>query len=280
MRVALAQVAPVLGDVDANFELARQAIRDAREEGADLVVFPELAMTGYSLGQVSDEVSIEASDPPLTELSEEAGDVSVVMGFHEDGAGVRTYNSAAYLEDGKLVHLHRKLYLPTYGIFEERKHFSPGQNMRAFGTRHGRMAMLICNDAWQPTLGFLAVQDFARVLLIPTNSADSRFPGDLDTTEYWRDITEFFGRMYECYVVFVNRVGSEGDLNFWGNSHVVDPWGTTIAEAPLRKETVLTADLDLASVLRRRRKVPLLKEARLSLLNRELHRLAEEGGDL
>lgn len=280
MRVALAQVAPVLGDVDANFELARQAIRDAREEGADLVVFPELAMTGYSLGQVSDEVSIEASDPRLTELSEEAGDVSVVMGFHEDGAGVRTYNSAAYLEDGKLVHLHRKLYLPTYGIFEERKHFSPGQNMRAFGTRHGRMAMLICNDAWQPTLGFLAVQDFARVLLIPTNSADSRFPGDLDTTEYWRDITEFFGRMYECYVVFVNRVGSEGDLNFWGNSHVVDPWGTTIAEAPLRKETVLTADLDLASVLRRRRKVPLLKEARLSLLNRELHRLAEEGGDL
>lgn len=280
MRVALAQVAPVLGDVDANFELARQAIRDAKEEGADLIVFPELAMTGYSLGQVSDEVSIEATDPRLTELAEEAGNVSVVMGFHEDGAGVRTYNSAAYLEDGNLVHLHRKLYLPTYGIFEERKHFSPGQNMRAFGTRHGRMAMLICNDAWQPTLGFLAVQDFARVLLIPTNSADSRFPGDLDTTEYWRDITEFFGRMYECYVVFVNRVGSEGDLNFWGNSHVVDPWGKTIAEAPLRKETVLTADLDLQSVLRRRRKVPLLKEARLSLLNRELHRLAEEGGDL
>lgn len=280
MRVALAQVAPVLGDVDANFELARKAIRDAKEEGADLVVFPELAMTGYSLGQVSDEVSIEASDPRLTELSGEAGDVAVVMGFHEDGAGVRTYNSAAYLEDGNLLHLHRKLYLPTYGIFEERKHFSPGQNMRAFGTRHGRMAMLICNDAWQPTLGFLAVQDFARVLLIPTNSADSRFPGDLDTTEYWRDITEFFGRMYECYVVFVNRVGSEGDLNFWGNSHVVDPWGKTIAEAPLRKETVLTADLDLQSVLRRRRKVPLLKEARLSLLNRELHRLAEEGGDL
>lgn len=276
----MAQVAPVLGDVDANFELARQSVREAREKGADLVVFPELSMTGYSLGQVSEEVSIEASDPRITELAEEAGDVSVVIGFHEDGSGVRTYNSAAYLEGGQILHLHRKLYLPTYGIFEERKHFSPGQNMRAFTSRFGRMAMMICNDAWQPALGFLAVQDFARVLLIPTNSADSRFPGDLDTTEYWRDITEFYGRMYECYVVFVNRVGSEGDLDFWGNSHVVDPWGQTIVEAPLRKETIITADLDLQSVLKRRRKVPLLKEARLSLLNRELHRLAEEGGDL
>ena len=276
----MAQVAPVLGDVDANFELARQAIREAREKGADLVVFPELSMTGYSLGQVSYEVSIEASDPRITELAEEAGDMSVVIGFHEDGSGVRTYNSAAYLENGRILHLHRKLYLPTYGIFEERKHFSPGQNMRAFTSRFGRMAMMICNDAWQPTLGFLAVQDFARVLLIPTNSADSRFPGDLDTTEYWRDITEFYGRMYECYVVFVNRVGSEGDLDFWGNSHVVDPWGRTIVEAPLRKEAIATADLDLQGVLKRRRKVPLLKEARLSLLNRELTRLAEEGGDL
>jgi predicted amidohydrolase len=280
MRVAIAQVAPVLGDVDANFELARQAIREAREKGADLAVFPELSMTGYSLGQVSDEVSIEASDPRITELAEEAGDVSVVIGFHEDGAGVRTYNSAAYLEEGRVLHLHRKLYLPTYSIFEERKHFSPGQSMRAFTSRFGRMAMMICNDAWQPTLGFLAVQDFARVLLIPTNSADARFPGDLDTTEYWRDITEFYGRMYECYVVFVNRVGSEGELDFWGNSHVVDPWGKTIVEAPLRKETVVTADLDFQAVLKHRKKVPLLKEARLSLLNRELTRLAEEGGDL
>lgn len=276
----MAQVAPVLGDVDANFELARQAIREAREKGADLAVFPELSMTGYSLSQVSDEVSIEASDPRITELAEEAGDVSVVIGFHEDGAGVRTYNSAAYLEEGRMLHLHRKLYLPTYSIFEERKHFSPGQSMRAFTSRFGRMAMMICNDAWQPTLGFLAVQDFARVLLIPTNSADARFPGDLDTTEYWRDITEFYGRMYECYVVFVNRVGSEGELDFWGNSHVVDPWGKTIVEAPLRKETVVTADLDFQAVLKHRKKVPLLKEARLSLLNRELTRLAEEGGDL
>lgn len=280
MRVALAQIDPTLGDIDANFELARETIAEARGRGADLVVFPELSLTGYALGQISDEVSIEVQDERITSLAEEAGETSIVLGFHEDGGGIRTYNSTAYFEDESLVHLHRKLYLPTYGVFEERKLFSPGQAMRAFGTKFGRMSILICNDAWQPALGFLAVQDGARVLLIPTNSADSRFPGDMDTTEYWYNITRFYARMLECYVVFVNRAGKEGELAFWGSSHVMDPWGNVITEAALYKKDIVTADLDLKSVLQRRRRVPLLREARLGLLNRELNRLVEEGGDL
>ena len=280
MRVALAQTDPVLGDVDANLRQTEDVIEKARAQGADLVVFPELSLTGYSLGQISDEVSIEVQDERIEALAQKAGETSIVLGFHEDSGTFRTYNSAAYFEDGSLVHLHRKLYLPTYGIFEERKFFSPGQRMLAYGTKFGTMATLICNDAWQPALGFLSVQDGARVLLVPTNSADSRFPGDLDTTEYWHDITRFYARMYECYVVFVNRVGTEGELAFWGNSHVVDPTGNIMVEAPLYKQAIVTADLDLKSVLHRRRRVPLLREARLGLLSRELNRLVEEGGDL
>jgi predicted amidohydrolase len=280
MRIALAQIDPTLGDVDANFELAREAIAEAKGRGTDLVVFPELSLTGYALGQISDEMSMEVQDKRIISLAEGAGETSIALGFHEDGGDIRTFNSAAYFEGGSLVHVHRKLYLPTYGLFEERKLFSPGQAMRAFGTKFGRMAILICNDAWQPALGFLAVQDSARVLLIPTNSADSRFPGDMDTTEYWYDITRFYARMLECYVVFVNRVGTEGKLAFWGSSHVMDPWGNVIAEAALYKEDLITADLDLNIVLQRRRRVPLLREARLALLHRELNRLVEEGGDL
>jgi predicted amidohydrolase len=280
MRIALAQIDPILGDVDANLELARETIAEAKERGTDLVVFPELSLTGYALGQFSDEISMAVRDKRITSLAKGAGETSIVLGFHEDGGDIRTFNSAAYFEDGSLVHLHRKLYLPTYGVFEERKLFSPGQAMRAFRTKFGRMAILICNDAWQPALGFLAVQDSARVLLIPTNSADSRFPGDMDTTEYWYDITRFYARMLECYVVFVNRVGTEGNLAFWGSSHVMDPWGSVMAEAALYKRDLITADLDLNSVLQRRRRVPLLREARLALLSRELNRLVEEGGDL
>jgi predicted amidohydrolase len=86
--------------------------------------------------------------------------------------------------------------------------------------------------------------------------------------------------MLETYVVFVNRVGTEGELSFWGGSHVYDPWGELVAEAPKDEPTFLTADLDLAAVRRRRREMPLVKEARLALLSRELDRLAAEGGDL
>jgi predicted amidohydrolase len=178
------------------------------------------------------------------------------------------------------VHTHRKLYLPTYDIFEERKHFSPGQTMRAYDTRHGRFATLICNDAWQPQLTFLAVQDGARMLIVPTNSAQSRFPEQYDSRTYWRDITVFYARMFECFVVFCNRVGEEGEhLRFWGGSHIVDPWGKIVCSLPDDDEAIVTAEIDLAMVRKRRREVPLVREARLGLLAREATRLAEEGGD-
>jgi predicted amidohydrolase len=102
----------------------------------------------------------------------------------------------------------------------------------------------------------------------------------LDTRGYWRGITRFYSRMLECYVVFVNRVGKQDSLVFWGYSHVVDPWGTVVAEAPVYEEALITVDIDLGNVRRRRREVPLVKEARLALLARELNRLVDEGGDL
>ena len=102
--------------------------------------------------------------------------------------------------------------------------------------------MLVCNDAWQPALAFLAVQDAARMLIVPANSAAGAYPGALDTRGYWRDITRFYGRMFETYVVFVNRVGIEGDLEFWGGSHVVDACGDLVAgSAPVPSSTCWSA---------------------------------------
>jgi predicted amidohydrolase len=226
-------------------------------------------------------VPIETHSKPISSLAEAAGEMAVVVGFCEEGQRFQTYNSAAYLEGGVLRHLHRKLYLPNYRIYEERKHYNPGQNMRAFDTRLGRMAMLICNDAWQTFLPFIAVQDGAQVLIIPADSGSyPSYPELLDTRDYWRGITRFYARMLECYVVFVNRVGKQDNLVFWGYSHVVDPWGTVVAEGPLHEEDLITVDIDLGNVRRRRREVPLVKEARLALLARELNRLVDEGGDL
>jgi len=276
----LAQIDCILGDVDENLRRAKEVMAEAKDKGADLLVFPELSLAGYALEELGNEVAIEAHSKPLISLAEEAGETAVVVGFCEEGRGFHTYNSAAYLEGGSLLHLHRKLYLPNYRIYEERKHYSPGQSMRAFDTRLGRMAMLICNDAWQPFLPFIAVQDGAQVLIIPANSGHYPYPGLLDTKEYWRDITRFYARMLESYVIFVNRVGEQQSLVFLGHSHVVDPWGRVVAEGPGHEEALITVDIDLANVRRRRREVPLVKEARLALLSKELSRLAEEGGDL
>jgi predicted amidohydrolase len=281
MRVALAQIDSILGDTDENLRRAKEVVAQAKDRGADLIVFPELSLSGYALGELGDDVPIEAHSKPISSLAEAAGEMAVVVGLCEEGRGFQTYNSAAYLEGGALRHLHRKLYLPNYRIYEERKHYNPGQSMRAFDTRFGRMAMLICNDAWQTFLPFIAVQDGAQVLIIPADSGSyPSYPELLDTRGYWRGITRFYARMLECYVVFVNRVGKQDNLVFWGYSHVVDPWGTVVAEGPLHEEALITVDIDLGNVRRRRREVPLVKEARLALLARELNRLVDEGGDL
>jgi predicted amidohydrolase len=273
--VALAQLAPALGDVAENMRRTRELIGRAKAEGADLVVFPELTLSGYSLGHVTDDVARSVDDPEIVGLAEDADGVGCVVGFAESGR-VHTYNSAAYLERGAVRHVHRKLYLPTYDIWEERKHFTPGSAMRAFDTEIGRVAILICSDAWQPALAVLAIQDGARVLLVPADST-ARRPAIRDE---WFDINRFYARLLECYVVFVNRVGEEGDLRFWGGSHVYDPWGELVAQAPTDEEALLTVELDLAAIRRRRREMPLVKEARLALLSREFDRLAAEGGDL
>ena len=271
MRVVLAQIDCALGDVPANARRVRETLAAAP---ADLVVFPELTLTGYHVGHVGHDVSLPAGDAEIAGLGGHA-DTAFVLGFAEAGR-VHTYNTAAYVAGGAVRHVHRKLYLPTYDVWEERKHFTPGAQMRAFDTRFGRMAILLCADAWQPAVAVLAVQDGARVLIVPANSA-ARRP---DIHETWRDITRFYARTLQCFVIFVNRVGEEGGLRFWGGSHVYAPGGELVAEAPRDEPALVRADIDLGDVRRVRREMPLIKEARLGLLSRELERLAAEGGDL
>lgn len=276
MRIALAQTDSAIGAVQSNFEIARDLMAQANREHADLTVFPELALHGYWLGQLAENRSLSAHDPRLAELA--SGACDVLIGFHED-AGVRAYNSAAYLSDSALVHVHRKLYLPNYLVWEERKHSSPGQSLRAYDTTNGRAATLICNDAWQPPLAWLAVQDGAELLLVPANSADNLGPEAIDTVAYWEQLLTFLARMLQTWVVFVNRVGTEAGSRFWGGSRVIDPEGRTVAQAPLREPSLTIVDIDVGAARRRRRQIPLIAEARLGLIERETRRLIEEGGD-
>ncbi|MET9291613.1 nitrilase-related carbon-nitrogen hydrolase [Streptomyces sp. NPDC003077] len=280
MRVALAQTDCVLGDVEHNIALAREQVEEAASQGAGVVVFPELSLHGYHLGGLDQDMSIESGDPRLLELSGLGSDV--LVGFHEH-TSLRAYNTAAYYADGALVHAHRKLYLPNYLAWEERKHVSPGQTLRAFDLAKspsgGRGATLVCNDAWQPVLPWLAVQDGAEVLFVPTNSAASLDPEAMDTVSYWETLLSYTARMLQCWLVFVNRVGNENGASFWGGSRVIDPRGAVVAQAPRWETALVTIDIDLSEARRQRRAVPLVAEARLGLIGREVRRLIDEGGD-
>jgi predicted amidohydrolase len=257
LRLALAQIDCALRDVGENARRVRETL--AAVPDADIVVFPELALTGYQAGG---DVPLPSRHPEIAGLG--GAGRALVVGFAE-AAPPDTYNAAAYVEGGVVRHVHRKLNLPTYDIWQERRRFTPGAEVRAFDTRFGRMAILICADAWQPALAALAVRDGARVLVVPAASA-LRHP---DIEETWRDITRFYARTLQCYVVFVNRAGEEPGMRFWGGSHVYAPGGTLVAEAPRDEPALVRADLDLDVVRRIRTEMPLVDEAGLALRSLE-----------
>ncbi|WP_036922452.1 nitrilase-related carbon-nitrogen hydrolase [Propionicicella superfundia] len=275
--IAVAQFAPVLGDVDRNATTAAALIAEAHEAGAALVVLPELALHGYDLGAASPHSALRAEDRRLSALAGLGPDV--LVGFHE-ATGVRRHNAAAYLSAGSSLHTQRKLYLPNYLAWEERKHSSPGQSLQAFDTPLGRTAVLICNDAWQPMVPWLAAQDGAEILLVIANSAADVDADQVDTIHYWGDLLEFHARMCQAWVVFCNRVGTESGATFWGGSRVIDPTGQTVAAAGLWNEQILYADIDVEFARAERRRLPLLADARLGFLSRAISRLIDEDGDI
>jgi predicted amidohydrolase len=264
MRIALAQLAPALGDLAANEARARSAVAEAEAAGAELVVFPELFLSGYALGSAAADTAM----PAAAAAAVAAGRGAVALGFHErDGA--QTYNSVVYAERGRALHVQRKLFPVTYAPFHEHQQYGRGDELRAFDGGPGRLATLICNDAWQPILSSLAVIDGAEILLMPSASSTEV----AEAEPHCRALTSFYARLLRCYVVFVNRVGAEAGFTFWGGSHVVDPSGAVVAEAPRLEEALVLAEVDAAQVRLRRAELPLEADPRLDLLRRELDRL-------
>jgi predicted amidohydrolase len=275
LRVALAQIAPRLGDLQANLAIHIDCIDRARGAGAHLVVFPELSLTGYHLSDQVPEVALVRDAEPLCRLQQASREIDLVVGFVEDAPGHRFCNSAAYYSGGVLSHLHRKLYLPTYGMFQEGREFAAGETLRAFDTPHGPAGLLICEDLWHSTTGWLLAQQGAE-LLIAIGNAPTRGtrPGSgITSIEIWRDLVRTSAQFQTSYLVFVNRVGCEDGLSFGGASLVVDPFGRVVSELPALEEGLATIDLS-ADVLRRARAAyPLLRDANLELVDRELGRL-------
>jgi predicted amidohydrolase len=282
-RIALAQVAPRLGDLDANLEIASKAVRRAQSEGAALTVLPELALTGYLLQDLVPDVAIGSDDDRLASLSREAAGMLVAVGFVEETDDHRYCNSVALLRDGELIGLHRKIYLPTYGLFDEGRFTRPGERIRTHdaGSPVGRIGLSVCEDFWHPSLPMLQALDGAD-LLVNVAAGPSRAPGSdagLVAIAGWHKMQDTYALLGSVPLAFCNRVGNEEGLTFWGGSRLVAADGSTVVEAPLWEEAFVVGMLNTDDVRMQRYSLPLLADERLELTRRELERiLAERAG--
>ena len=277
IKLALAQINTKLGLVKDNLQKHLTVIDKAVEKGADLLIFPELSLTGYVLQDLASTVAHRPSkdDPLFIPLLEASHRLDLVVGFVEEDIRNRFFISSAYLSQGEFVHIHRKVYLPTYGLFDESRFFAWGDSIEAFDTRFGRVGLLICEDFWHASPPYLLWLDGADLFLFASASPGRGLNSSprLETAQWVDHINRGYASLFTAFIAHTNRVGFEDGLNFWGGAAVYDPNGDMVAHGPYHQEALTIAEIDLNQLHRTRARLPLLRDERTALVQRELNRI-------
>jgi len=277
LTLALAQINTRLGDMATNLDKHLALIQEAQAAGADLLVFPELSLTGYVLQDLASTVAIRpTSDNPIfRRLFQASQSIDLVVGFVDEDRRHRFFIAAAYLSGGELVHVHHKVYLPTYGLFDEGRFFAWGDSIQAFDTRFGRVGMLICEDFWHASPPYLLWLDGADMFLL-TSASPGRGLNDgaqLESARWVEHINQAYASLFTTFVAHANRVGYEDGLHFWGGSTVFDPNGELLVKGAYNQEGLTLAEIDLNQLHRTRARLPLLRDERTALVMREMNRI-------
>ncbi|MBX3049719.1 MAG: hypothetical protein KIT46_10775 [Anaerolineales bacterium] len=284
LNLALAQIDTQLGGVQANLEKHLDYVKQAK--GADLLIFPELSLTGYLLQDLVPTVVARprADDPVFKPLLQASKDIDLIVGFTEEDNRHRFFNSSAYLSGGEVVHVHRKVYLPTYGLFDEGRFWAWGDSVRAFDTRFGRVGMLICEDFWHASPPYLLWLDGADLLYFISASPGRGINGDdsLESARWVEHVCQAYASLFTSFVAQTGRTGFEDGINYWGGALAFDPSGELLAKGPHHQEALTQVELDLNELHRTRARLPLLRDERTALTHRELTRIINKdigGGD-
>jgi predicted amidohydrolase len=267
LRVALLQTKPAKGDYDRNLAAAGEAFAQLAADPPDLIVLPEAALTGYFLEGAVYDLALPAGRfaRDVAEAWRAAGGkrVDIAAGFFENDDGT-FYNSALYLEvdaDGeRVLHLHRKMFLPTYGVFDEERFLSRGHKLGVFDTRFGTMALLICEDACHAIVPTIAAIKGARILVVPSASPGRGIEreGELESIARWREMLRLAAMEHGIYIIYAGLTGFEGGKGMTGSSSVIDPSGRVIVQASPTQACIVRADLDLREIDLARASLPLL----------------------
>lgn len=280
VKISLAQVNPVLGDVEKNMNKHLEFIEKSINENSNMVVFPELSMSGYRLRDLIESVAIEATDKFFEPIINKSKFIDIAFGFVERGEDKNTYNSAMYASKGSIVNVYRKIYPPTHGMFEELRFVGRGDKIEVFDTAYGKVSMIICRDLFHPSLAFLAYAGGADYLIalsnMPLRGLKGKRPAIQETVETAAlTYTNFFGN----FLVYVNRVGFDDGLGFYGGSFVMNPFGVKNLEAPIFEEILVTGEINTNDIFKKRQVFPISREEDLRIVYDNLRRLMEERND-
>jgi len=282
MKVALAQTAPFLGNLDKNFQQHIEGIEKARSAGVDLLIFPELSLTGYTLQDMTQEVALRVDAAPLLdEFRSMSREIAIVLGFVEEKERGLFFNSAAYFAEGELCHVHRKVYLPTYGMFEEAKFFAQGKNFHAFDTPFARTGLMICYDFLHYGACYLHFAGGADMIIV-LSAAPGRGFAEEDTyatSHMWELMGETISRFSTAFVIYCNRVGFEDGKAFAGGSFIFSPGGKLLAQASYTEEELLIQDVDLDSIRTWRKKLPYRRDNKPEIVLEALKRVVSRYED-
>ncbi len=284
VTIALAQFYPRLGDVAANLAAHLTTIEGAAAARAGLVVFPELSLTGYFLKDQVPEVAltIDSSEVGALRDASREGGIDIVAGLILESDEHRFHNAALYISGGDVVHVHRKVYLPTYGLFDEQRYVAAGDRFRAFDAPLGaradhrwRAGILICEDLWHPSAPALLARQGVDLIICPSASPGrGQLQGEaVGTASSYDVMTRTYAQLFTTYVLYCNRSGFEDGVGFWGGSRVVDPVGAVVAEVRGAQESVLLHSLERSAIRRARVAYPLLRDERNDVNDAETDRL-------
>jgi len=255
MKIALAQINSVLGNLDKNIEIHIKYCEEAIGKKAEVIVFPELSLTGYSLKDLNLEVALNTKlTSKLDKLKELSGKIDIICGFVEESDSFSLYNSSAYFSGGNIIHIHQKIYPPTYTLFEEFRYFSAGKKCDTFDTKFGKAGMLVCEDMWHLSLPYTMAMKGAKIVY-GIAASPTRLGVDTPHFKNYEINSEqhkSFARLLSLYFVFTNRVGYEDGVNFWGGSEIIDPFGNIVAAGKIFDEELIMAEIDLNEVRRAR----------------------------
>ena len=278
VKIALAQINSRLADVEVNLTKHLKYIDQAIAEHADVIIFPELSLCGYSLKDAVYDVAMPIGDQRLEAIRQASKKIAVIIGMVELTDSFEAKNTNAFFSGGKLIARHRKVYLPTYGVFEEKRYFTPGNRFQAFDSTLGRIGMLVCEDIWHPSSSMILALDGALAIFVNSAGVVRGVQGRQkpENIQNWEKLIQTSAHIYTSYFIFCNKVGVEDGLVFWGGSEIVDPLGNTVTKAPYYEEILLTAEIDWLKLKHARLHTSILSDERIDLVTEELSRIVRK----